>query len=220
MAVLSDLQTEVAEEIGSINATDDATKINRALNRGVRDILRRTHCYVTSMTLTPGATADYTLTSSVLSIVAIDSADSLERVPVQEILRLRNQSTSSSPARKYALAGATTLMWWPTPAATDTMTVYYVPAPTAMSSASHDPSSITYGGIPEDYHELIARYAMARLASFDDDASSAQGARYREEYEKGLKEMKAQLVRRGGVRLGRAVLGRRTTVPHNNSTDY
>lgn len=225
MSVLSDLQTEVASEIGSINATDDATAINRELNRGVRDILRRSHCYVESKTFTPGANLNYTLDAAILEVISMyftASTVPLERVTVQEIHRLRQTVTGSttSQPRRYAWQHPLILFEY-APAAADTLIVVNVPAPTVMSSASHDPSTATYGGIPVDYHWLIARYAMRFLASFDDDSSSAQGSRYWEEYLSGISDMRRELPRRGGARPARATLGRgRAYVPSDPSTDY
>lgn len=215
MSTLAELQTEVAEEIGSIDATNDATKINRFLNRGVRHVLRRTKCYQTSQTVTPGASANYTLPSSVLEIVDMyftvgSESYLLERVTVPEINRMRAVgSSTASPAMYYALAGNNTIMWWPTPAASDTLTMVYVPAPTAMSSASHDPSNATYGGVPEDYHELVALYAEWKLASFDDDQSSAQGQRYKELLDEGCERAKRELAEKGGAVQARSQLGPR-----------
>jgi hypothetical protein len=225
MSTLAELQTEVAEEIGSIDATADATKINRFLNRGVRDILRKTRCYVTSQTITPGATADYALAATVLDISVLYATASgneyrLERVSPAEIVDMRLNGTASSPARYYALAGFNTVMWYPTPAAADTFTMYYTPAPTAMSSGSHDPATSTYGNIPEDYHHLIARYAMRFLGSFDDDTSSAQGSRYWEEYKEGLREMRAELNRKGGNRLPRSRVGSPRRMHRDESKDF
>lgn len=224
MSTLAELQTEVAEEIGSINTTDDVTKINRELNRGVRRVLRQPpYVYVTSQTVTPGANADYTIAASILVIVeayftASGSNYDIERVSLADIIRLRKAtSAAAGPARYYALVGSNKLAFYPTPGAADTLTVYYVPVPTAMSTSGHDPSDATYGGIPVDYHDLIARYAMARLASFDDDASSAQGSRYWQEFNTGLAEMKRELHRRGGRRLPRARLNTRRVFPSDPS---
>ena len=220
MSTLAELQTEVAQEIGSVNVTDDEAKLTRELNRGVRRLLRQPpYVTIASQTVTPGANADYDFAASILLITdAYFTSNSqdypLERVSLADILRLRQASTASnSPTRFYALVGARKLAFYPTPAAADTLSMYYVPAPTAMSSGSHDPSNATYGGIPVDYHDLIARYAMARMASFADDASAAQGSRYWQEFNDGLKDMKRELHRQGGRKLPRARLGRRRVFP-------
>jgi hypothetical protein len=86
-----------------------------------------------------------------------------------------------------------------------------VPAPTVMSSDSHDPSTATYGGVPVDYHDALAYYAEWHLASFDDDASSAQGSRYREWYMDRVKDCRRENALKGGL-LPRAVAGRRGLV--------
>ena len=224
MSTLTELEVEVAEEIGSIDATADATKIDRFLNRGVRDILRRTHCYVESETFTPGANLNYTLDAAILEVVDMyftDADSPLDRVTVAEIHRLRRAASSgTSEPRRYAWQNPL-IMFEYAPGATDTLTIVNVPAPTAMSSAANDPSTATYGGISIDYHWLIARYAMRFLASFDDDSSSAQGSRYWEEYLSGISDMRRELPRKGGARPARATLGRgRNYVPSDNSTDW
>ena len=65
---LKDAAGLVAAETG-LNATDDQTQIWRRLNEAVRDVLRRTHCYVSTTTasLTSGS-GDYTLDAGVLAI--------------------------------------------------------------------------------------------------------------------------------------------------------
>ncbi len=225
MSTLAELEVEVASEIGSINATDDQTALRRELNRGVRDILRRTHCFVESETFTPGANKNYTLDTTVLEVLDMyftGATSSLDRVTVAEIHRLRRASSSSTSSypRRYAWQNPLILFEY-APGAADTLTVVNVPSPTVMSSAAHDPATATYGGVPVDYHWLIARYAMRFLASFSDDASSAQGSHYWEEYLSGISDMRRELPRKGGARVMRATLGRgRTYVPADRSADW
>ena len=215
MATLSEMKAELVEQIGSIDATTDATKINRYLNRGVRHVLRHTKCYQTSQTVAPGANANYSLPSTVLSIVDMyftvgNESQLLDRVTVPEINRMRAMSASTgSPASHYALAGASTVMFWPTPSATDSLTMIYVPAPTALSGASDDPSSASLGGIPVDYHELIVLYACWMLAMYDDDQSSQYGRDYKALLDLGLKQAERELAEKGGDIQPRSVLGPR-----------
>jgi len=73
-----------------------------------------------------------------------------------------------------------------------------------MSDASHDPSTISYGGIPEEYHEdVLLPYIYLKFGSQGDDQSSAQGARYGQAFEEGVKELRRRINRRKG-RLGPA----------------
>lgn len=225
MATLGELTTEVAEEIGSINATDDQTKIWRFLNRGARDFLRRTHCYVESDTFTPPAALNYTLDSTALVVIDTywtNSTVSLERVSVADILRIRRGGlTSSTPPRRYAFQHPF-VMFDTVPTGSDTLTCVNVPVPTVASNSSHDFSVATYGGIPVDYHDAIAYYAEWHLGSFDDDSSSSQGTRYREWYLDRVKTCRQELRERGGRRQPRSRVGpvRRPLVPHDNSSDY
>lgn len=225
MTTFLELKTEVATEIGSINVTDDATALGRELNRAVRRILRQApYIYMTSQTVTPGANADYSLAASVLVMneayfTSGGTNFDLERVSLQEIIRMRKASTTAVGAtRWYALVGGNKLAFYPTPAAADTMTMYYVPAPTVMSADANDPATATYGPIPVDYHDLIARYAMARMASFADDQSASQGTRYWQEFNEGLMVMKREIHRSGGRRMRRARWGSsRRSVPSDPS---
>lgn len=223
MATLADMTTEVAEEIGSIDATADQTKIWRFLNRGVRDFLRRTLCFVESETFTPGANQNWTLDSSILVLIDLyftGASYPLERVTVEEIHRIRRSGvTSSSYPRRYAFQSPLVL-FDVAPAAADTLTVVNVPSPTAMTVGTHDPSTSTYGGIPVDYHDALAYYAEWHLGSYDDDASSAQGTRYRDWYLERVKDCRRELRRRGGRQQPRSVFApRRAAVASDNSAD-
>jgi hypothetical protein len=175
------------------------------------------------MALTAGS-SDYTLPTAILDIQDLYDTSSdqdypLERRPVEELLRYRLNSDESSPAKIYALNGANLLMVYPTPASADTLTVYYVPRPTALSTGSDDPSSATLGGIPSEYHFGIELYAYWKAADYDDDQSSAQGTRYKEEYEQFIARMRRDLMQKGGRRLARARPGRPKPYRFHPSTD-
>ena len=227
MATLSELQVEVAEQIGSIDATNDATKINRYLNRGVRHVLRHTHCYAAEGTVTPGAADNYQLASTYLDIIDASFTQNsehweLERVSPEQLRRLRRNGSAvstSGPTRYYALAGSNLMMFYPQPGASDTLSLLYVPAPTAMSSGSHDPSNATYGGVPEDYHELIVLYACWWLAMYDDDQSSQYGRDYKALLDLGINQAKRELERKGGHKSPRFKVGPRRFVARDPSTD-
>ena len=224
MSTLAELTTEVAEEIGSINATDDQTKIWRFLNRGVRDFLRRTRCYVQSETFTPGANLNYTLDATVLDVIDMyftDSSKPLERVSVAEIHRRRRIGSNTAGEPRFYAFQHPLVLFDVAPAAAATLTVVNVPTPTAMSNSSHDPSDATYGGIPVDYHDALAYYAEWHLASFDDDSSSAQGTRYRDWYMDRVKECRHEIRLRGGRKVPRARVGSgRRLRPSDNSADF
>lgn len=233
---MANFRTSISAELGlsTTAAGADETEVDRRVNEGVVDVLLRTGCYVASATMaeTSGA-GDYTLPTACLWVKAFQwsntggSYSMPARVSPEEILRLRawaGTTGSALPASAYAVAGSTLLMVYPVPSAADTITVYYVPRPTAMSSGTHDPSNATYGGIPSEFHPAVEMYALWRLASMTDDQSSGQGERYRIEYEgqdgKGgmIARIRGQVYRKGG-RPGRAQLGpsRRRHPAHNDT---
>lgn len=212
---MTNLKTEVQAEIGLASSGTEDTLLTIWLNRAVRDVLRRTHCYVDTLTITESAgTSDYTLSAAIIAVKSFrwDSADGSthsypERVPLTEIERLRAASDSVSsqyPAAYYAVTG-TKLSVWPTPSAADTITAWYVPKPTEMSSGSHDTSNATYGGIPEEYTDAIVLYAEWKASSYRNNRSPDQIDYYRQRYEDECKRIRKDVVGKGG-RLGRAVL--------------
>lgn len=198
------------------------------LNEGVVDVLLRARVNVNSATMSLSAgTSDYTLDSTTLAInditytSAAGTSGSLIRVTPEDILRFRTGTPATgATVRYYALNGHDLLMVYPTPSAADTLTIYYVPRPTALSSTSstaHDPSSETYGGIPSEYHKAIELYALAQAAEFTDHKPSQYGARYKAEYEGKLLEIRRAMRHKGGRSLGPAIVGKRRPLVGDNS---
>lgn len=187
-------------------------------------VLEDTHCYVTSATLTSfdGTSADFTLDATILEIVDLWFSGGLEppeRLSIPDLDRRRIVAAPSSTPTYYSLAGANLLMFYPTPPASATLNLYYVPIPTALSGPTDDPSSTTYGGVPAILHEAIFYHACRRAASYDDDQSSAQGQRYSDWYDKEITRYKDIIRKRGGDRNARAVVNdrRRRGRYHDNS---
>lgn len=205
-------------------------------NDAVIDMLRRTHCYVISagMTLTAG-TGDYTLDSNILEIKDIYTTSGnanfrLQRLNHTDLINLRLFSVTTSPEKMWALQGANLLMLYPAPLSADTLTIYYVPRPTAMSSGTDDPSSASLGGIPSEFHYGLELYMQWKAGDAFDDESSSNGETYRRMYlgdpsappgtphrEGFIGEMRAALQRKGGTHLGPALIpprSRRIYVPN------
>lgn len=207
MPTLTTFRTNVSKTLGLENTTGgDQTQIDGYLNEGVLEILRQTNVYVDkgTMSLTPAVT-DYTLDSGIMRILSlyITGSDSrvywLEHVSLETLLDMRRRNTDlTDTVRYFALAGSNTFVVYPTPASADTITIYYVPYPTAMSDGAHDPSNATYGGIPREYHRGIELYALWRLADLNDDKSSEQGERYRALFEGFVASINSTLSRKGG----------------------
>ena len=222
MASLTALRIEVTAVLGL--SADDEQLVDSFINEGIADVVVRSQCSVSPITMTTTANiGDYDLSVAILAIVDMyisnDTGDfPFERITPSELLRLRlNASNTGSPARFYALSGANLLMIYPTPSEVETITGIYVPRPNTLANGSDECSEI-----PPEYHKLIVFYALARAADMDDDSTSEQGERYRGLYEQGLLSMRNTIYRHGGSRMSPVRIGsrRRLLVPHDNSTDY
>lgn len=214
MATFARLKAKTANIIGSLDVTTDATVLGEWANEAVRDVLVKTSVKVATSTVSLIAdTNDYTLDAAVLRIkhLYLDGTTDTALVQVRggELLNMRmgsNVSSSTAPYY-YALEGTDLLRVYPTPSSAGVLNFTYIPKPTEMSSDSHDPSNVTYGGIPVEHHLALEMYMLWRAADFDDDASSAQGERYREQYDRELKKIRAALNMKGGVRPPRSRFG-------------
>jgi len=223
---LLQLETAVAGELG-LDVVNEKTTIDIALNRAVQRVLEDTHCYVKEIDYTgwDGTSQNYTLDAAILEIVEVQITSTgvvypLERLSIIDLLeRRRTGQPSGSPTRFYAVSGANLLMFYPAPGSTDTLTTYVVPLPTALASSTDDPSTTTFGGVPEILHEAIFLYACKKLGSYDDDQTSAQGQRYQDWYDKEITRYREILRKRGGTRNARAVVNdkRRRRLFHDNS---
>lgn len=192
MATLSTLESNVAGVLGldfdsSSPSTGDGPRLAGWANDAVVDVLRRTHCYITCGTLTLTAnTGDYTLDASILAIddLYLTSSSNNYRVcrkSTTDLINLR-MGQATGTAQFYALNGANMLMVYPAPLAADTISIYYVPRPTALTSPTDDPSSATLGGIPSEYHYGLELYMMWKAGGFSSDETSQAGETYRRLY--------------------------------------
>jgi len=218
----------VASELGLDNtaAGADQLLIDQWLNQAVRDVLLRTHCYVTSTTqaLVAGTT-DYQLPATTLAIIDINgptTGNRFEYMTPEDIFELRRRNIGLTGAtRAYAVLGSNLLMMYPTPSAAETLTVYIVPKPTEMTTGANDPATSTYGLIPTEFHRALELYAFAKGASFDDDESSKMGQSYEQQYEQFLARIIRPAVnRKGGSKMPRARIGGRSTLLRTRNDIY
>lgn len=201
---LTTFRSSITAELGLDNtAGGDQPLMDQRVNEGVTDYLLETGCKVISATLTEtSGQGDYTLDTAILQVKGWYWSSGTDyrrpqRVSVDELLRLRvaaqATTTGSTPAAYYALAGSNLLMVYPTPSAADTITVYYVPRPVVLTTGANTPDEI-----PAEFHPAVEFYALWRLASYDDDQSSAQGQRYRDEYDRWVSKAKKFITLRDG----------------------
>jgi hypothetical protein len=205
---LGTLRTSVAAKLGLDNTASSAEQvlIDQWCNEGIVEILLRTQCAVETGDM--DTTIDewkYQLDTDILAMRNIwreDAQGAIEpvlRLSEQEILDLHRSSASSDAAyTRYATTGMNMLIVWPTPSVVYTLKVLYVPRPAAMSSASHDPSSLTYGRIPTEFHKAIEYYALWQGGEFDENRGSQGGERYRTLFENYLVGIIRPAMRRKG----------------------
>lgn len=226
--ILSSLRTAVAAELGLDNSagSSDQLLIDQWLNQAVRDILLRTHCYVASTTQAVVAgTTDYQIAATVLAIIDLNGSVSgarFEYVTSEELFEMRRLNAGlSGTARAYAVIGSNLLTLYPTPSANETLTLYYVPKPTEMTTGANDPSTATYGGIPVEFDRGLLLYAFWQGAMYDDDESSKVGQSYMQLYELFIANtIRPAVNRKGGSRMPRVRIGGRTTLLRDRNDRY
>lgn len=213
---LANIRSRVTARLGldSTSGSSEVTLLDAYINDAYEDFLQRTACWIERSTMTTTAgTADYDMDQDIMQIIElyVTGTDSLEtqmaRVTPVDILEFRRTSSDTdSPSRRYATQGHNMLMLWPTPSDADTLTVYYVPRPSTMS-ASTDSASL----IPPQYHKALEFYALAEMADYDDDQSSAMGQSYRARYEQMVVACRREATRMGSRRLAPARVGKRAS---------
>ena len=232
MPTLAQFRTTITSKLGLDNTASSAEQslVDGWVNEGVIRVLLDTKCNVDKSTSTLTANQpDYTLDAAILQItemnltaVSDSTVRGLEPVSPAEILSMRRGASSSSSPSYYALEGNDLLLLYPTPSAADTLTIYYVPRPTALSAAGNDPSSNTYGGVPAEYHKAIEYWALYQAAEYTDHRGSGYGEAFFARYQRELALVRRAMPGKAGRRkLGRAVVGRRLQRyrPHDPSTD-
>ena len=196
------LQNEVIDRL-RLDSTADLTRVKDWINQVYTDICVETEAlqdFATS-TFTSG-TYVYDLDSSLIRIKAMfvtpvggTQSGSLTPVSLEQILDWRKASNASpattSSVTHYALLGALKIVVYPTPAAADTLTTFYVKLPTALSSDSDLPV------IQEPYvTECITSGAMYKAALFIQDQNTET---FKRDFEQAKARFRAHIRRKQGA---------------------
>lgn len=217
---LATFRSRVSGAIGLSN-TDGSLEqslIDGWVNEAVEQflVLTKMHQRTAALAVTADQ-GDYELDTHILSFknAWIEPADGstdivLEQVDASTIHEARRyQAAAPTNARWFALEGANQLLLYPSPgSSSDLLHITYVPRPTALSATADAPSATANGGIPSEYHPTLELYVKWKAAEYADDRSSQAGMTYRQQWLEGVAFAKGQMLRKGGVRIGRARFGR------------
>jgi len=194
------------------------------INQAYADACLMTEAIVQSstMSLTSGVSS-YTLDASIMRIkemvitpVGATVSSPLRQSTLDEILRRRQSSSTTQIVggyvSHYALLGVNDLEVWPTPLSADTITIYYVAAPTPLAADSDAPV------LPEPFASKVLEFgALVEAADFKGDPS---GPQWSQEYQISLQKLRSHLTRKQGSQPGQfQIFGARDYPPHDRSTD-
>ena len=170
-----------------------------------------------AMTVTAGQ-GDYTLDAEIISMKDLNYIPSGNQgflmIPVDETEITQRRLLQGSPAllpERYALAGSSTLMLWPTPTSSaDAIHGIYVShAASAMTADGHSPDTAVYGGIPVEWHPVLLSYVMWQAGMLAKDELSQAGQLYAQQWASGLTRAKMKQTKKLGVRVPHARVGYR-----------
>lgn len=206
-----DLVFVVARSLGLDDTvgSDERALLDFWASQGVLDILMKTHAYVELSTATLAAgVSEYELDSDILAIDngrggSVSSIGAYEVVSYAELEELQALGAYSGRS-KLAIEG-NKLFIYPAPATGDYLEFLYVPRPTPMTSDLHDPSDITYGGIPPEWHRAIEFYMLWRGAEYDDNDKKTETSF--KNYERELHDIRKEKLKRRSRSTIRARVG-------------
>ena len=218
-----DIQNSVIAK-ARLSSTNDLSKVKDWINQAYADVCLTTELNITSSTMTVTAGSySYTLPSAVLRIkemvitpVGSTVSAPLRQTTLDDILRRRRAAGGMQNfggyVTHYALLGINDFEIWPTPQAADSITIYYVAAPTALSADSD--TTI----LPEPFASKILEFgALAEAADFKGDPAGPQWAA---EYQQWMQRLRAHLTRKMGGQPGQfRIWDDKVFPPHDPSTD-
>lgn len=198
------LQTAITDSSLRSSAAD-VTLATSIINDGYTDVclkcnlgLTNTNKNLTSGQTKYSITSDWSLTG-ILSIRELRYIQSgatanfaiVPAVSLREVLDL-NSAAVTGFTRVYAWEGTDTLQIAPAPITGDQITLFYVPAPTALSAAGDVPSVI----MSQWQERLLVSYGLSRFYELEE---SAQADFYRQKYLSYLAEFRTDLLARQGA---------------------
>lgn len=208
-----ELATEAGIELGMVATagTEDGDRLRIWIQEGVDNVLLDTQVYadVQDITLTVGVTK-YRLPSTILAVLSSeirgDTNTSLRLVDY-ETLQEKLRANAVEGAFYAALLGHDWLVVAPSPSAGQVIRIDYVPRPTRMTADGNDPSSSTYGGIPDWGHEAILAWVRFKAAIRNDKLQGLNVENARALYDLECGKIRKRMRRKAGRRTAPARIG-------------
>lgn len=184
----------VTEALGAadFDATTYTTQAGVWLNDALRLLARDSRLPLEDATATLVATAATPTTALPATLIRVldvfDPAthELLEEV-TQEWIDDRDAATATPTA--YALYGST-IVWYPTPAATRNFTIHFIAAPADIAG-----STVISGVIPDEYGDALVAFIRWHLFRMEDDFEMALA--WKNEWTQQKRELAADLTMRG-----------------------
>jgi hypothetical protein len=206
----------------STSDSGDLALIDSWVNDAVEQFNRETKLNVATAALSVTADVDdYSLPAEILSMQALwySSTDAqsalLEPLAPETLVQRRLfQAVQDTYPRYYALAGANTLMLYPTPSdSSDTLHVLYVPKHTALAATADTPSATANGNIPAEYHPVLEMYVKWKACEAEEHKPSDNGEKFERDWMSGVAQVRGDIKKKAGMALPSVRIGRARTFP-------
>lgn len=214
---LTDYQNALGAEFGFKGSGNDLVQMNRVVNQGVREVLKRTHCHQEHVALDLAAGAqvgDWTIASPSPAPIAMLELYTpgtplrfIKEVSARELLMRRQTITNTEGPYYYHWAGEELLMFAPASSTKPVLTALLVPYPTALSAGSDDPATNSKGGIPEELQEAVYTWACWKLSRIEGLPAPKTPKDYYEMFVGQIGEARHHLRQRGSRRMNPGRVG-------------
>ncbi len=182
------------------DSSEDWIQLGDIVNEAVIDILSRTRINMRCVDITLTSNQrEYELAQTILQMYGLlHGSTVMQEVSPGDIDRVGTGH--------FAIIGFNRLALGWDPDDDLVLEAWYSPKPTVMTADAHDPSTVTYGNIPVQFHDAIINFACWKITDATGDQASGRGEKYRISYEgkdglgslgSDLGRIKTQINRRG-----------------------
>ena len=204
---------------------EDYLLVAAMLNEAVTEVLLRTHIYLqlVDCALTAGV-AEYRMDSAVLAIenqrgTTPAGQGQPEIISTAEMIARQSTNVQNAGWRRALSFEGNLITVNPTPDTSESLRFWAVLQPSPMTDDSHDPSNLTYGGIPVP-HRQLEYYCLWQLSEDVEKTVPMRPQDYMQQFQQECKLMSDRKHHIGGRQIAPASIGYPTAkqVPQRNDT--